>query len=107
MQCNAAALLEIDEEIATSGDKPIDEGILAFIRGESPSDEEEEHESEVEDKSPACPANFKVDKAGETLQQFTLFCDNRVEMREMVEKINMVAERIFWPNEAKHHTGHF
>ena len=73
LRCNAAALLEIDEEIATSGDKPTDADMLAFIRGESPSDEEEEDESEVEDKPPACPANFKVDKAGETLQQFTLF----------------------------------
>ena len=47
LQCNAAALLEIDEEIATSGDKPVDADNLAFIRWESPSDEEEEDDSEV------------------------------------------------------------
>ena len=95
LRCNAAALLEINEEIATSGDKPTDADILAFIRGGSPSNEEEEDKSEIEDKPPACPASFEVDKAVESLQQFTLFCDNGVEIREMVEKINMVAKNEF------------
>ena len=54
LQCNAATLLEIDEEIATSGDKPNDEDILAFIR-ELPSDEEEKGDSEVEEEPPKCP----------------------------------------------------
>ena len=95
LQCNAAALLEVDEEIATSGDKPTDADILAFIRGGSPSDEEDEDESEIEDKPPVYPASFEVDKAAESLQQFTLFCDNGVEIREMLEKINMVAKNEF------------
>ena len=41
---------------------------------------------EVKEEPPACPASFEVDKAVTTLQQFVLFCDNRVEMSEMVEK---------------------
>ena len=81
LQCNAAVLLEIDKEIATSGDKPTDADILAFIRGESPSDEEDEDESEVKGKPPACPASFG-DQHGSK-------------------------ERIFWPKEAKHHNGLF
>ena len=57
LQCNAATLLESDEEIATSRDKPTDADILALIR-ELPSDEEEQGDSEVEEEPPKCPASF-------------------------------------------------
>ena len=47
LQCNAATLLGIDEEIATSGDKRTDANILAFIREELTSIKDEKDEIEV------------------------------------------------------------
>ena len=96
MQYNAAALIDFDEEIATSGDSPTDADILAFARGELPPDEEEKGDIEVEEEPPACPASLEVDKAITTLQQFPLFCDNGIEMQEMVEKINMLTKKEFY-----------
>ena len=95
LQYNAAALIDCDEEIATSGDSPTDADILAFVRGELPPDEEEKDDIEVEEEPPACPASFEVDKAITTLQQFALFCDNGIEMRELVEKVNMLTKKEF------------
>ena len=48
---------------------------------------------EVEDEPPICPTSLEVDKAVEVLQQLTLFCENVNEMREIVEKINVHAQR--------------
>ena len=48
---------------------------------------------DVKEEPPACPASFEVDQAVRTLQQFVLFCDNGVEMREVVEKINMLTKK--------------
>ena len=93
LQCNAATLLEIDEEIATSGDKLTDANILAFIREEFTSVEEEEDDIEAEGEPLDCIASFQVDRAVKTLQQFALFCDNGIEIREMVEKIGIMAKR--------------
>ena len=84
-----ATLLQIDEEIAASGDKQTKADMLGFIREEFPSDEEEKGDIEIEKQPPECPASFRVDRAVRTLQQFVLFCDNGVETREMVEKTSM------------------
>ena len=95
LQYDAAALIDFDEEIATSGDSPTDADILASARGELPPDEEEKDDIEVEEEPPACPASFEVDKAITTLQQLALFCDNGIEMQEMVEKVNMLTKKEF------------
>ena len=72
LQCNAATILEIDEEIATSGDKPTNADILVFIREEFTSVEEEENDIEGEEEPLECPNSFQVDRAVKTLQQFAL-----------------------------------
>ena len=41
------------------------------------------------------PCQFEVDKAITTLQQLALFCDNGIEMRELVEKVNMLTKKEF------------
>ena len=59
LQYDAAALIDFDEEIATSGDSPTDADILAFAQGELPPDEEEKDDIEVEEEAPACPASLR------------------------------------------------
>ena len=54
MQCNAATLLEIDEETDTRGNKPTDADILAFIREEFISATDEKGEAEVEEETLKC-----------------------------------------------------
>ena len=92
-ELNAACLLDIDAELATSGGKPTDADILAELRGEPFDEGETDDALEVEDEPPICPTSLEVDKAVEVLQQLTLFCENGNEMREIVEKINVHAQR--------------
>ena len=95
LQHDAAALIDFDEEIATSGDNKTNADILAFLRGELPPDEEEKDDIEVEEEPPACPASFEVDKPITTLKQFDLFYDNGIEIRELVEKVNILTKKEF------------
>ena len=67
LQSNAATILEIGEEIATSGDKPTNADILVFIREEFTSVEEEENDIEGKEEPLECPTSFRVDKAVKTL----------------------------------------
>ena len=60
-----AALLDIDEERSTNGDKPSDAGILADVRGEAIQEEDDTHV--VYDEPPAPPSALEVEKATEVL----------------------------------------
>ena len=60
-----AALLDIDAERSTNGDKPSDAGILADVRGEAIQEEDDTHV--VYDEPPAPPSALEVEKATEVL----------------------------------------
>ena len=73
MQYDAAALINCNEEVATSETTRPMQIFLVFVRGELHAGEEEKDEIEVEEEPPACPTSFEVDKAITTLQEFALF----------------------------------
>ena len=74
-------------ELSTNGDKPSDSETLAEVRGEA-IEEEENDIDVVYDEPPAPPSAFEVEKAIEVLQQFTLFCDEGDDLREVLSKVN-------------------
>eukprot|EP00794_Sanderia_malayensis_P015050 gene15050-16603_t len=95
LHLNAAALLEIDESLATNAGKLTDADILASIKEEASVEEDEatENEIEFEDDPPVCPTSIEVDKALETLQQFSLVCHNGAEIQETIEKIDLLTRK--------------
>lgn len=109
-ELNAAHLLESDEELATSDSRPTDSDILAEVLGELSDGDENEDESELEDlgdEPPTCPASADVDKAVEVLQQLSLFCGNGEEMRKMLEKFNVHAQKELSSREKQSHITDF
>ena len=79
-------------ELSTNGDKPSDSETLAEVRGEA-IEEEENDIDVVYDEPPAPPSAFEVEKAIEVLQQFTLFCDEGDDLREVLSKVNTYSQR--------------
>ena len=80
-------------ELSTNGDKPSDSETLAEVRGEA-IEEEENDIDVVYDEPPAPPSAFEVEKAIEVLQQFTLFCDEGDDLREVfISKVNTYSQR--------------
>ena len=91
-ELNAVVLLDIDAELSTNGDKPSDAEILAEVRGEAIQEEEDDIDV-VYDEPPAPPSAFEVEKAIEVLQQFTVFCDEGDDLREVLSKVNTYSQR--------------
>ena len=64
---------------------------MAELKGESI--QEEDDIDVVYDEPPAPPSAFEVEKAIEVLQQFTLFCDEGDDLREVLSKVNTYSQR--------------
>ena len=88
---HAAALLDIDAELSTNGDKPSDAEILAEVLGEAI--QEEDDIDAVYDEPPVPPSAFEVEKTIEVLQQFTVFFDEGDNLREVLLKVYTYSQR--------------
>ena len=87
---NAAVLLDIDAELSIREDKPSDPEIFAKVRGEAIQDQEKEDDDiDVVYAEPLA----KVEEATEVLQQFTPFCDEGEDLREVLSKVNTYSQR--------------
>ena len=87
---NAAVLLDIDAELSTREDKPSDPEIFAKVRGEAIQEQEKEDDDiDVVYAEPLA----KVEEAIEVLQQFTSFCDEGEDLREVLSKVNTCSQR--------------
>ena len=61
-------------------------------RGEAIQEEDDDIDV-VYEEPPAPPSAFEVEKAIEVLQQFTLFCDEGDDLREVLSKVNTYSQR--------------
>ena len=87
---NAAVLLDIDAELSTREDKPSDPEIFAKVQGEAIQEQEKEDDDiDVVYAEPLA----KVEEAIEVLQQFTPFCDEGEDLREVLSKVNTYSQR--------------
>ena len=86
---NAAVLLDIDAELSIREDKPSDPEIFAKVRGEAIQDQEKDDDIDVVYAEPLA----KVEEATEVLQQFTPFCDEGEDLREVLSKVNTYSQR--------------
>ena len=64
---------------------------MAEVRGEAI--QEEDDIGVVCDELPPPPSAFEVEKAIEVLQQFTLFCNEEDDLREILSKVNTYLQR--------------
>ena len=92
-ELNAAVLLNIDTELSTNGDKPSDAEILAEVRGEAVQEEETDDINVVYDELPELTSALEVNRAIQVLQQLTLFCDERDNLREVLVKVKRYSQK--------------
>ena len=92
-ELNAAVLLNIDTELSTNGDKPSDAEILAEVRGEAVQEEEIDDINVVYDELPELTSALEVNRAIQVLQQLTLFCDERDNLREVLVKVKRYSQK--------------
>ena len=92
-ELNAAVLLNIDAELSTNEDKPSDAEILAEVQGEAAQEEETDDIDVVYDELPEFPSALELNRAIEVLQQFTLFCDEGDNLREVLVKVKRYSQK--------------
>ena len=74
-EMNVTDFFDVDVELSTNGEKPIDAEIIAEIRGEVPDDEDETDIDFVIDDPKVHPTEIEIEKAIEALEELYMFCE--------------------------------
>ena len=85
-RCDTFPKSKISQKNHSKADQSNDAETLAEV-WEKAIQEEEDDIDVVYDELPAPPSAFKVEKAIEVLQQFTLFCDEGDDLWEVLSKV--------------------
>lgn len=92
---NASVLIDVDDELSTTGSTQSDAEILAEVMGDAGADKEVDDDVDFYDESPTHPSSHEVESAIEILQRLSLFYNDGDELRKLISKADMHAQKAF------------
>ena len=92
---NASVLIDVDDELSTTGSTQSDAEILAEVMGDAGADKEVDDDVDFYDESPTHPSSHEVESDIEILQRFSLFYNDGDELQKLISKADMHAEKAF------------
>ena len=91
-ELNATDLLDVDAELSTNGEEPSDTEVIAEIRGEVSDDEDETDIDFAIDDPKVPPTEIEREKAIETLEELSMFCEDGKILRTAVSNVNRLSQ---------------
>ena len=91
-ELNPTYLLDVDAELSTNREKPSDAEIIAEIRSEVPDDEDETDIDFVIDDPKVLPTEIEIEKAIETLEELSMFCEDGEILRTAISNVNLLSQ---------------